>query len=123
MPAMRLSCFIAAFLIAASLSAETWDLSTIDSAAKTGQYAAIGTRFGRTHVAYYDAAKQDLKYAFTDDDKTWKIDIVDSLGDVGQFAAIAVDLKGFPHISYYDATNHRLKYAVKIAGTWTINVV
>jgi len=124
MPAMRLSSFVlAAVLAAASLSAETWDLSTIDNAAKTGQYASIGTRFGRTHVAYYDASKQDLKYAFTDDDKNWKIEIVDSNGDVGQYASIAVDLKGFPHISYYDATNHDLKYAVKIGTTWTINVV
>jgi hypothetical protein len=124
MPSMRCSSiFLALTLAAASLSAETWDLSTIDGAGMVGQHASIAARFGRTHVAYYDVTNGDLKYAASDDDKSWMVEVVDGLGDVGEFASIAVDLKGIPHISYHDRTSHDLKYAVKSGSKWTIDVV
>jgi len=124
MQAMRLSCIMLLVLATLPLSAETWDLSTIDDAGIVGQHAAIATYFGTTHVVYYDATNGDLKYAVTGDDKDWKIETVDSAGNVGEWAAIAVDVKGVVHISYYDATNSDLKYGMKAAGAaWKLEVV
>jgi len=120
---MRIPVIALVCLAALPLFAETWELSTIDDLGDVGRYAAIGTFYGKTHVAYYDLTSQDLKYAFSDDDKTWKTEVVDANGDVGEYASIAVDLKGIPHISYYDATNHDLKYAVKSGSTWKIDIV
>jgi len=121
---MRVSAIaLALVFLAGSLSAETWDLSTIDDAGIVGQHASIAIRWGRTHVAYYDMTNQDLKYAVSDDDKTWKIEVVDSNGNVGEYASICVDIKGVPHISYYDGTNHDLKYATKAGSTWKTDVV
>ena len=109
-------------LLAANAAAHSWTLSTIDAQGDVGRYASIATRYGTTHVAYYDLTNRVLKYAFTDDDQKWTIETVDAAGDVGQYASIAVDLKGRPHISYYDATNHDLKYAVRNSGKWDVFV-
>ena len=101
---------------------ETWSLSKIDTAGDVGRHASIGTRFGRTHIAYYDLTNKNLKYATSTDNLTWSIAVVDSVGDVGEFASLVVDQKGNPHISYYDATNHDLKYAVR-GASWQVSVV
>jgi len=110
-------------VLALSVRAETWKVSTIDFLGDVGRYASIARKFGRTHIAYCDLTNHDLKYATSIDDKTWTIQIVDSAGDVGDSASITVDPKGNPHISYNDATNHHLKYATKIGGQWSTFVV
>jgi len=108
--------------LAVAAQAETWSLSKVDTAGDVGRHASVATRFGRTHIAYYDLTNKNLKYATSTDNLTWTIDVIDSAGDVGQFASIAVDPKGNPHVAYYDATNQDLKYAVR-GATWQTFVV
>ncbi len=68
---------------------------------------------GRPHVAYYDAANQDLKYAYRDG-TTWYDYVIDSAGDVGQYTSIAMGYGNVPSISYYDVTNGDLKFATYV---------
>jgi hypothetical protein len=72
---------------------------------------AIQPSTGRIHVAYYDAANQDLRYARKDPGGAWVLRLVDSGGDVGRYASLAVDGLGIVHIAYRDETNRSLKVA------------
>ena len=44
---------------------------------------------GNVHIAYYDKAQQDLKYACKKRGEGWSIEVVDSTGDVGSCPALA----------------------------------
>lgn len=82
--------------------------TTVD-AGGVGEYASLKVdSSGIPHIAYYDFARQDLKYVSGDD---WTPVVVDSAGAVGQWAALALDASGQPHIAYYDATERDLKHA------------
>ncbi len=71
----------------------------------------------RPHISYYDAASNDLKYAFRDG--IWQTETVDGADFwVDWFTSITVDGNGFPHVSYLDETHRDLKYAYKTASGW-----
>jgi hypothetical protein len=70
------------------------------------------------HIAWYDSAVQDLKYAHFDGN-SWHFSTLDTAGDVGQYPDIAVDNLGRVYIAYYDATNQDLKYAAFDGSAWT----
>jgi hypothetical protein len=70
------------------------------------------------HIAWYDTADQDLKYA-NFDGSSWHFAAVDTEGDVGRYASLAVDNLGRVYIAYYDATNQDLKYATFDGDSWT----
>ncbi len=66
-----------------------------------------------SHICYYDAKDQDLRYAYWDGG-AWDIDIVDYLGDVGMYCSIDVNSAGIPGISYYDGSNADLKFTAGV---------
>ncbi len=66
------------------------------------------------HIAYYNANKTALMYAFKESDGTWHTDVVDNNGNVGQYLSIALYVKNGRErvaFSYYDEDNGALKYA------------
>ncbi|MDH3338750.1 MAG: hypothetical protein OEM76_13120, partial [Gammaproteobacteria bacterium] len=106
----------------ATISAQAWDLETVDSTGDVGQYASIAvSAAGIPHVSYYDGSATSLKYA-TKTASGWIIETVD-IGNVGQHSSIAVAGDGILHISYYDAENGDLKRAWKNGGTWNTESV
>ena len=78
---------------------------------------------GNVHIAYYDKAQQDLKYACKKRGGGWSIEVVDSTGNVGYSPALAVDRDGHPCISYSDWTNRHLKYAHRSNQGWITETV
>jgi hypothetical protein len=79
---------------------------------------------GRLHLAYFDAAAQNLKYALRDIDGSWSAAAtVDAAGDVGHHASLQIDPNGRPGIAYFDATHSDLKYAHLGPDGWTIEAV
>jgi hypothetical protein len=74
------------------------------------------------HISYFDAANEDLKYAYWTG-SSWNITTVDSSGGVGEGTSIALDSSGNPYISYYDGTNGDLKLAHWTGSTWDITSV
>jgi hypothetical protein len=82
---------------------------------------AVGAK-GDVHIAYYDDAGKDLKYA-TNAAGPWSITVVDSAGVVGKYPSLALDGDGKVHISYYDEANEDLKYATNRSGSWAVTTV
>ena len=72
---------------------------------------AVQRSTGRLHVAYYDATRQDLRYARRDSGQPWVRRLLDATGDVGSHVSIAVDAAGGVAVAYRDETNRRLKIA------------
>ena len=77
---------------------------------------------GRTHVAYFDPARDALVYAFQTQ-SGWRTELVDGDGMVGWYASLALDARGDAHVAYYDATKGVLKYASRTGGAWSTQVV
>jgi len=87
-----------------------WHIETVDGSDRIGYCTSIAVDSGdNPHISYYDAANDDLKYAYYDDG--WHIQTVDSFGSVGDYNSLALDSGDNPHISYYDSTNDAIKYA------------
>jgi hypothetical protein len=93
-----------------------WAIENVETAntngncAKVGKYASIAVdHLNRPHIAYYDEAEGNLKWAYKDG--TWKVAYVDTDGDVGLYSSIAIDSNNLPRISYFDFTNKNLRYA------------
>jgi ligand-binding sensor domain-containing protein len=96
-----------------------WLRDTVDTSPGVGQYASIALdAVGNPHVAYYDNAKSDLKYA-SRSGKSWAVETALSAGNVGQSASLALDSQGEPHVSCYDVSNGDLVYASRSGGVWT----
>jgi len=77
---------------------------------------------GTQHIAYYDVAAGNLKYA-KGSGSSWVFQTVDATGDVGKFASLALTNASNPVISYYDATNGDLKLATFSGVTWSLQTV
>ena len=82
-----------------------WCLQTVDSEGDVGAYwspycslALDGS--GRAHIAYYDHANGELKYAY-ESSLGWCLQTVDSEGDAGVYCSLALDGSGRPNIAYY----------------------
>ena len=88
-----------------------------------GDYTSMQLdQMGRTHVAYFDQARDALVYAFQTQ-TGWRTELVDGEGMVGWYASLALDSRGDAHVAYYDATRGTLKYATRTGGVWTTQVV
>ena len=86
-------------------------VSPAGQSAGTYPSMAIDAATGRIHVAYYDDANDDLRYARKDPGGAWVLKLIDAGGIVGSFTSIALGPAGVVHIAYYDETNGDLKRA------------
>lgn len=102
-----------------------WVSETIDSVGNVGvSYPRTSLALdsnGRPHIAYTDAANEDLVYAHWNG-VTWLTATVDSVGNVGEFASLALDNNEYPHISYKDGTNGAVKHAYWNGASWQTEV-
>jgi hypothetical protein len=79
---------------------------------------------GNLHLAYYDEATKNLKYAKRASNGTWGTTVVVDGGlFTGQFVSLAIDSNDRPGIAYYDATNADLKYAHFNGSSWVVTTV
>ncbi len=121
--ALRLTACIVALLLLPEPAPAQIRTITVDSHGDVGKYSSIAVDLNnRSHIGYYDATRQILKYAMIDGDNL-SIAVVDNSTGVGGYCAIAVDGNNEPHIVYYDATHKDLKYAVRHGSHWTIQTV
>lgn len=60
-----------------------------------------------SHIAYYDEAAAECRYAKS---PAWTPDPIDT-GGVGAYPSIALDPSKKPYVSYYDMTSKKVKYA------------
>lgn len=102
-----------------------------------GLYTSIAVdAAGEPHVAYYDAAQGDLRYA-AKAAGVWTVQVLDFLGDVGRYCALALDSRGRAAIGYTDFANvstspglsatalhgKHVKYARELAdGSWLVDI-
>jgi len=123
--ALRLSVAIVGLLLCPRLGQSQIRTVILDSAGDVGKYSSIAVDLNNcSHISYYDATHQVLRYArICGDNLSVTPEVVDHSTSVGRFCAIAVDKNNNPHISYYDATNKDLKYAVKHGSSWTVETV
>ena len=102
-----------------------WVSETVDSVGNVGvSYPRTSLALdsnGRPHIAYTDAANEDMVYAHWNG-AAWLTTTVDSIGDVGEFASLALDGNEYPHISYKDGTNGAIKHAYWDGASWQTEV-
>ncbi len=84
--------------------------------------SAVVDSDGKMHVAYYEFAKNELKYA-TNASGSWVFELVDNDGDVGRFNSIGIDGDGFIHMAYEDSINRSLKYATNATGSFVASTI
>ncbi len=126
--AMTAAGLLIAFQLAANpLIAQDWAIQTVDPSVNVGYYTSVALDSqGLTHISYYDAYNDALKYARGTGEE-WDIDVVDAdppWGDVGWYTAIALDSNDCPHISYYKSTGGgALRHARWDGSAWHIVVV
>ena len=97
--------------------AGAWTLTNV--ATGTSQNVALVMAGSAWHVAYYDTAADDLRYASnTIRGLALVNDSVDIKGGAGNYTSVAVDAAGTPHAAYRDYDNSTLKYARKVGGVW-----
>lgn len=83
-------------------------------------YDAAGT----LHLAYYDEATKNLKYATRNSSGLWSNPVVVDGGLMaGQFVSLMLDANGRAGIAYYDANQADLKYAHFNGTTWDVMTV
>lgn len=93
-----------------------WSLEQVDSVPgeDLGSYcSAVVEPSGRAVVAYYDATRKDLKYAFRNPGTvSWERRVVDAAADVGAHASL-VSLDGYLIFAYRDESAMKLKVAIR----------
>ena len=93
----------------------------IDTASYTGWYVDLAVDAGgHIHIAYYNSAKGDLKYAYLDsyNDETPEVVTVDSYLSVGTNITVNVreqSGKYVPYIYYYNSSSSRTSNSIKVA--------
>ncbi len=115
--------------IISQAAAPTWDIETVDRAAKGNRVVQISLRpDGSQHLVYTgcpDTAcnESDLYYAGRKENGAWNIISVDHAGTdtgTGWFPSLSFDHQGLPHIFYANHEKQRLMYATANAnGQWT----
>ena len=90
----------------------------VDTTGDVGQYASLGLdTSNKPYIAYYDATKKVLKFAYKSILDAWVTETVDNTAWVGKFASLAVSGTDIG-ITYYDETLGDLKFARKSGGVW-----
>ena len=102
---------------------EAATVGAIESLDDVGSNNAIAVDSkGQPHIAFYDATRQDLKYARWDGSQ-WSVTTVDSVGAFGGACDLTLDAQDQPHIAYTDATNRNVKYARLNQNAWQTQIV
>jgi hypothetical protein len=98
------------------VQAAEWRIEGVDPGGG-GRYSSLRIdTTGNAHVAYYDDARNLLKYAFWDHSlKKWFTSTLDSSSG---FCSLVLDSKQRPHISYLDFGHGKLKYAHWNGSAW-----
>jgi hypothetical protein len=116
----RRTCIITACLLligAAALggrpaSAQTWTISTLDSAGNVGQYIdLVVTPSGGLGVLYSRSDDHTLKYIASSSGVWGAAQVVDASGFVGTSLSLAVDASGNPKVGYRRTDEASLWYA------------
>jgi hypothetical protein len=109
----------------------TWSIVSIDTVAKSGQYASLaldptGPDY-HPRIAYYESQQKELRLAAWNG-TAWSVATVDASDRAGQYASLALDPTGpdhHPRIAYYNAapSKKNLMYAAWDGATWSIQTV
>ena len=97
-------------------------IEIVDAAGSVGQNVSM--TFGRNGtplVSYYDATKQDLKFAYRNQGG-WSTQTVDSIGNIGNVTSIEQTADGLIGIAYNNVTNAQVRYASAYLGPANANV-
>jgi hypothetical protein len=124
---------IAADMMYAVKSGDTWKISTIAKKGNTGYDSSLVLdSAGLPHVAYRDRDYlSNLMYAHMNALGVWTVTKVDkggsngrsNTGATGWWPSIALDSAGNPHISYYDKGREYLMYSSWEGTAWKIEPV
>ncbi|WP_322496947.1 hypothetical protein [Chloroflexus sp.] len=77
---------------------------------------------GHPHLAYYDSANADLKYAYWDG-AGWVIHVVDETDITAWYVTLALDSFDQPHIGYYNASQASVQYTFWNGAAWQRQIV
>ena len=102
---------------------------TVDAQALVGQYGngssiAVDPQ-GVTHLVYYDAPAQTMKYATRNTKGQWSnTQLIDnSLPQQGVYLSMALDNLGQPNVAYFDGQNGDLEFATYNGTVWNTQSV
>ncbi|HQY06516.1 MAG TPA: hypothetical protein PLQ52_10670 [Lacunisphaera sp.] len=117
---LRLLCLFAS---AATLSAQTWQITTVDSTNMVGSHSSLAvSSSGTPHIAYQDNTNKDLRYA-TFDGSSWNITTVDATNNKGEHTSIQLTSAGLPVIAYRDMSAGNINYVAHNGTAWQTPVV
>ena len=89
----------------ATFDGSSWQVEEVGSGPTPYEFgtAIVVDSLDRPHVAWYENAGKDLKYAVKEEG-VWRITTVDDAGDTGRFPSMVLDQQDNPLISYYAPT-------------------
>ncbi len=104
---------------------DEWTVSNLGEESGVGLYSSIFLdQNGYLHVAFYDFADGDLKYArATASGGSWSIQTAVSAGNAGLYPSIIAFDKDRPGITFFNASAGRVQYAYKESGSWKVKNV
>lgn len=102
-----------------NLSAETWNIETVDASgqAEGGPAIAVDSQ-GKSHIAFRTSI-WTLRYA-TNASGQWVVSTIDNTGPVNPLISIALDSEDLVHIAYSTSVEGHLKYISNSSGSWSI---
>ena len=116
---LKLFLVILLFCFNLSLSAETWNIETVDASgqAEGGPAIAVDSQ-GKIHIAFRTST-WTLRYA-TNTSGQWVVSTIDVIGSVNPLISMAVDSQDHIHIAYSTAVEGHLKYISNTSSSWSI---
>jgi hypothetical protein len=108
--------------------AGSWNIVSLDTTAKSGQYASLALDGGgNPWIAYYESQARELRLVKWNGSSWDPPQVVDGSGRAGQYCSLALDSGGNPRISYYDASTgpggRNLKYAEWDGSSWSFQTI
>lgn len=104
---------------------DNWSVSNLGDESGVGLYSSIFLDHQDfLHVAFYDFADGDLKYARASaSGGSWNIQTVVSGGNVGLYPSIVAFDKDHPGITFFNASTGKVQYAYREANSWKVKDV